>query len=82
MGWLLLPAASRSIRSHGGVEGGRGSRRQGAVERKDEGLGVVVEGPQGDGHGGVDGGGGVLKFSGALLPGNITRPAVSSRRFE
>lgn len=31
---------------------------------------------------GVDGGGGVLKFSGALLPGNITRPAVSSRRFE
>lgn len=32
---------------------GRGSWRQGAVERKDEGLGVVVEGPQGDGHGGL-----------------------------
>lgn len=34
-------------------EGERELEARGAVERKDEGLGVVVEGPRGDGHGGL-----------------------------
>lgn len=43
MGWLVLPAASTRIRSHGG--GRRGEKGR---------MGwVVVEGPQGDGHRGL-----------------------------